>query len=62
MTKANETDPTENIMLTQIEWDAIEFAQSILNGPKSGAKNPLSKMERQAIDYAKRLIAKFVDP
>lgn len=61
MTKPNESDSTENMMLMQIEREAIEFAQSILNGPKGRAKDPISKMERQAIDYAKRLIAKFAD-
>lgn len=60
MPKRNETDPSENVMLMQIERDAIEFAQSILNGPQKSAKDPLSKIERQAIDYAKRLMAKFV--
>ena len=62
MTKRNESDLTESIMLMQIERDAIEFAQSILNGPKRGAKDPLSKIERQAINYAKKLLAKFVEP
>lgn len=61
MTKPNDSDSTENVMLMQIERDAIDFAQSILNGRKGGINAPLSKIERQAIDYAKKLIAKFSD-
>lgn len=61
MTKPHESDSTENMMLMQIERDAIDFAQSILNRRKGRLKTPLSKIERQAIDYAKRLIAKFSD-
>ena len=59
VTEQNVPDPTENIMLMQIEREAIEFDQSILNGPKKGSNDPLSKIERQAIDYAKKLVAKF---
>lgn len=59
VTEHNGPDPTENIMLMQIEREAIEFAQSILIGPKKGSNDPLSKIERQAMDYAKKLVAKF---
>ena len=61
MTKPKESDSTENVMLMQIERDAIDFAQSILGRRKRGIKAPLSKIERHAIDYAKKLIAKFSD-
>lgn len=60
MTERNETDPKKDLMLMQIEREAIEFAQSILNGPKRGKTDQLSKIERQALDYAKKLVAKFV--
>lgn len=60
MTERNEADPKEDLMLMQIEREAIEFAQSILNGPKRGKPDQLSKIERQALDYAKKLVARFV--
>ncbi|QOL25534.1 helix-turn-helix transcriptional regulator [Thalassotalea sp. LPB0316] len=46
-------------LLYQIERDAIEFAQSILNGAKKGQKDPISSIERDAINHAKGLLARF---
>ena len=46
-------------MINEIERDAISFAQSILNGPKPGEKEPLTKIERCAVEFAKGLLARF---
>lgn len=46
-------------MINEIERDAISFAQSILNGPRNGEKEPLTKIERRAVDFAKGLLARF---
>ena len=48
-----------DLMINQIEMEAIEFAQSILSRPKKGRADPLSKIERDAIEYAKKLLKKF---
>jgi hypothetical protein len=46
-------------MNNKIERATIEFAQSVLTGPKNGQADPLSKNEREAITYAKNLLRKF---
>ena len=50
---------TDDLMINQIEREAIEFAQSILNRSKNGRADALTKIERQAIEYAKNLLRKF---
>ena len=45
--------------INETERVAIKFAQSIFRGPSEGQPDPLWKMEREAIDYAKRLLKKF---
>ena len=52
-------DPQRPPMLHEIESEAIEFAQRILNGPTRECSDPLSKIEREALDYAKQLLSKF---
>ncbi len=46
-------------LINKIERDSIEFAQSIIKGPKPGKKEPLTKIERRAINFAKDLIGRF---
>lgn len=41
------------------EREAIKFAQSIVCKPKKGQKDPLWRIEREAIDYARNLLRKF---
>ena len=41
------------------EREAIKFAQSIFSKPKKGQPDPLWRIEREAIDYTKRLLSKF---
>ena len=41
------------------ERAAIKFAQAIFRKPKKGQPDPLWRIEREAIDYAKRLLSKF---
>lgn len=48
-----------DLMINQIELEAIEFAQSILSRPTKGRADPLTKIERQSIEYAKNLLKKF---
>ncbi len=59
MTERNDENMVEKTQLLKIEREAIDFAQSILNGPEKGCTNPLTKLERDAIAYAKRLLGKF---
>jgi len=58
MMNQEKTDQSKQPMIHEIEREAIEFAQSLLN-PKKGKKDPLSTIERQAIQYAKNLLSKF---
>ena len=50
---------TDQPMINKIEREAIEYAQSVLNGPRKGQSDPLSKTEREAIAFAKKLLGKF---
>lgn len=49
------------VQLLDIEREAIDFAQSILNDPKPGTKDSVTSVEREAISYAKRLLNKFTE-
>lgn len=53
------TEQSKHPRINKIEGEAITFAQSIFGGPKKGEADPLSKIEREAIDYAKRLWKKL---
>ncbi len=46
-------------MLLDIEREAVDFAQALLAEPKSGQVDIMSKLEREAIRYAKGLLKKF---
>lgn len=46
-------------LINSIEREAIEFAQSLINGPKKEHSDPLNKIEREAITYARNLLRKF---
>ncbi|GAA6152170.1 helix-turn-helix domain-containing protein [Pseudoteredinibacter isoporae] len=50
-------------LINDIEREAIEFAQRILNEPKKRSKreqeDPLSQLERDSIRYARNLLRKF---
>ncbi len=59
MTEHGPTDAPKDLMINQIERDAIEFAQSLLSGPKKGKSDNLSRIERDAINFAKSLLSKF---
>ncbi len=59
MTTSKQNDGSNSIMINEIEMEAIEFAQSIVNDPKKGKADPLTKIERDAINYAKNLLKKF---
>ena len=52
-------ETTDQPMINKIEREAIEYAQSVLNGPRKGLSDPLSKTEREAIAFAKKLLGKF---
>jgi len=45
--------------INNTEREAIQYAKSIINGPKKGETDPLWKIEREAIDQAKKLLSKF---
>ena len=59
MSNPNVEEQNQDLMINQIELEAIEFAQSILNRPAKGGADPLTKIERQAIEYARNLLKKF---
>jgi len=59
MTKDKQDDHQKYLMLNEIELEAIEFAQSLISAPMKSSDDPLSKIERKAIDYAKKLLSKF---
>jgi transcriptional regulator with XRE-family HTH domain len=58
MTDKKVSQEAEVKNLLDIEREAIGFAQAILNGDDE-QKLPLSKIERDAISYAKKLLGKF---
>ena len=62
MTDQQGDNDVEPLALLKIERGAIEFAQSILNGPQRKDKDLLSKLERDAISYAKQLLRRFNKP
>lgn len=59
MTGDERTDEPKELLINQIERDAIDFAQSLLANPKKGRPDRLSKIERDAINFARNLLAKF---
>lgn len=59
MSNTDDEKQSCDLMINQIEREAIEFAQSILNRPKKGRADPITNAERQAIDYARNLLKKF---
>lgn len=61
MTDTDQAEEPKTPLIMQVEREAIEFAQALLNAPVSGRKDPLTKMERDAIDYARNLLRKFKD-
>lgn len=46
-------------MLLDIEREAIDFAQSLIAEPSENQPDKLSKLERDALRYAKNLLMKF---
>lgn len=60
-TKQNSTSTSgaKSPLINEVEREAIEFAQSMLAEPKKGSKDPLSQIERAAINHAKSLVNKF---
>lgn len=58
MSQPKITPENETKNLLSIEREAIEFAQSIFNDSKTDGAAPLSKIERDAISYAKKLLSK----
>lgn len=59
ITEQKPVDPPKQPMINEIEREAIEFAQTILNDPKKGQADTLSQVERDAIRYARNLLNKF---
>lgn len=59
MSASPKNPQSENLMINEIEREAIEFAQSILEGKQTGAASKLTQIERQAVNYAKNLLRKF---
>jgi len=59
MNKPRNDENVQQPLLNQIEIEAIEFAQTILKGPKKAEGDSLTKVEREAINYAKNLLKKF---
>lgn len=49
----------EQIKLNTFEKEAIKFGKSIFQTPKKDQADPLTKIERKAIDYSKSLLKKF---
>ncbi|MDO6719169.1 helix-turn-helix transcriptional regulator [Psychrosphaera sp. 1_MG-2023] len=56
-TKNSET--LGSVKLNTFEKEAIRFAKSIFQTPKKEQADPLTKIERKAIDYGKSLLKKF---
>jgi len=60
MTGQDPTDrPTNRPLINEIEREAIEYAQSVLRGPGKGQPDPLGKIEREAIAFARKLLGRF---
>ncbi|ASP48348.1 helix-turn-helix domain-containing protein [Cognaticolwellia beringensis] len=59
MIEQKTTVPPKLPEINATEREAIKFAQAIFRKPKKGQPDPLWRIEREAIDYAKRLLSKF---
>ena len=59
MSVTKHEDKSEQITLNAKEKSAIKYGQSLLQTPKNGQSDPLTKIERKAIDYAKSLLGKL---
>lgn len=59
MASQEQVDQSAQPMINKIEREAIEFAQTVLAGPKNGQADPLGKIERDAIAYARKLLKMF---
>lgn len=59
MNTSKQATNSPQVKLNKTEKEAIKFAQSILNGPKQGQADPLTKIERNAINYGKSLLRKL---
>ncbi|MEM7328813.1 MAG: hypothetical protein AAF437_08750 [Pseudomonadota bacterium] len=59
MSKPRHDANTSDLMINQVEREAIDFAQSILSAKTTESTGPLSKIERQALEYARNLLKKF---
>ncbi len=57
--KQHSPSSAKSPLINEVEREAIEFAQSMLAEPKKGSKDPLSRIERAAINHAKSLVNKF---
>jgi transcriptional regulator with XRE-family HTH domain len=52
----NEQKVAQHLHSNKVEREAINFAQLIFRGPKKGAKDPLMKIERDAINTVKGIL------
>jgi len=57
-TSKQTTNPSQ-VKLNKTEKEAIKFAQSLFKEPKPEQKDPLTKIERKAINYGKSILSKF---
>lgn len=53
------TESSDSPLLLEIEREAIEFAQALLKGSSKEGSSSLSKLESDAVQYAKNLLKKF---
>ena len=59
MSGPSKADGADRPLLLEIEREAIDFALSIVNGGEKGKKDPLSRLERDAVTFAQDLLKKF---
>jgi transcriptional regulator with XRE-family HTH domain len=59
ITEQKNEEQSKQLKINKTEQEAIKFAKSMFKGSKKGKADPLWKIEREAIDYAKRLLNKF---
>lgn len=59
MADSTQADDSVEPMINEIEREAIDYAQTLLNGLDTSKRDPLSKIERAAITYARNLLKKF---
>lgn len=59
MSTVKHEEKLEQLQLNAMEISAIKYGKSLFQSPRKGHSDPLTKIERKAVDYGKSLLNKF---